>query len=264
MEGRRCFRCRFRRNLVSNSQLVSIIMPTYNSAVTISESIESVLTQTYTNWELLITDDLSTDNSEEVVNEYTKKDNRIKLFSLGENGGAGKARNNSIKHANGRFIAFLDSDDIWLPQKLEIQISFMLDNNYAFTYTAYQKFISEEDLGIVIPPSSITYNRLLYSNVIGCLTAIYDTAYVGKQYMPLIRKRQDMGLWLNILKIIPKAYCLNEVLAKYRIDSGMSQDKLSAVKYQWEFYRNVVGLGFFRSLFVFSEYAFKGYLKSKK
>ena len=246
------------------NHLVSIITPSYNCEQVISETIGSVLSQTYQDWELLITDDKSTDKSIDIINRYVRTDSRIQLFINQENEGAGNARNNSIKHAKGRFIAFLDSDDIWLPDKLEKQINFMLSNQYAFTYTAYQKFTSEEDFGVVIPPASITYNRLLHSNVIGCLTAIYDTAYVGKQYMPLIRKRQDMGLWLNILKIVPKAYCLNEVLAKYRIDSGMSQNKLSAVKYQWKFYRNVVGLGFFRSLFVFSGYAFKGYLKSKK
>ncbi|WP_019616981.1 glycosyltransferase family 2 protein [Psychromonas ossibalaenae] len=249
---------------MSDMQLVSIIMPIYNSSITLSDSIETVLTQSYTNWELLITDDLSTDDSVKIVEQYAKKDSRIKLFCLADNGGAGNARNNSIKQAQGRFIAFLDSDDIWLPEKLEKQIDFMLKNKYAFTYTAYQKFTEKNDLSIIKPPSETTYEQLLYSNVIGCLTAIYDTKYVGKQYMPLIRKRQDMGLWLNILKVAPKAYCLNEVLAKYRIDSGMSQHKWSAVKYQWKFYRQVVGLGFFKTIAVFSVYALKGYLKSNK
>jgi glycosyltransferase involved in cell wall biosynthesis len=244
--------------------LVSIIMPSYNSAITIVESIESVLSQSYKNWELLITDDCSIDSTPDVVKEYQRKDSRIKFFSLEENGGAGRARNNSIKHAKGRFIAFLDSDDLWLPCKLRKQICFMLKHNYAFTYSAYQKFSLESDLGVIRPPVCTTYQKLLYSNVIGCLTVIYDTKYLGKRYMPLIRKRQDMGLWLTILKKIPKAYCLNEVLAKYRVDTGMSQKKITVLRYQWQLYREVIGLSFIRSLFTFAVYAYKGYIKSRK
>jgi len=243
---------------------VSIISPSHDSFKTITQSINSILEQTYQNWELLITDDASTDNSTDVINHFVQKDERIKLFTLDKNSGAGAARNNSIKHAKGRFIAFLDADDIWLPTKLEKQITFMLDNEYAFTYTAYQKFDRNGDLGVINPPAEVSYKQLLYSNVIGCLTAIYDTKYIGKQYMPLIRKRQDMGLWLTILEIVPKAYCLNEVLAKYRIDSGMTQKKWAVLKYQWLFYREVVGLSLFKTLNVFTIYAIKGYLKSLK
>ena len=244
--------------------LVSIIMPSYNSSETISQTIISVLTQTYPNWELLITDDFSKDNSIGIIQGYLEKDERIKLFTLDENSGAGVARNTSIKQAKGHFIAFLDADDIWLPDKLEKQIAFMLDNAYAFTYTAYQKFDRNGDLGVINPPLEVSYNQLLYSNVIGCLTVIYDTKYIGKQYMPLIRKRQDMGLWLSILKITPKAYCLNEVLAKYRVDSGMTQNKWGVLKYQWIFYREVVGLNIFKAIGIFFIYAIKGYLKSIK
>ena len=154
--------------------LVSIIMPAYNSEKYISESIESVIKQTYQNWELLITDDKSQDSTRTIVKSYSKKDPRIKLFFNSENGGAGVARNNSIKEANGRFIAFLDADDIWLPEKLEKQINFMLEGEYIFTYTAYQKFKGTSSLGIFLPPSTTTYNKLLSSNVIGCLTAVYD------------------------------------------------------------------------------------------
>ncbi|MGJ8581707.1 MAG: glycosyltransferase family 2 protein [Psychromonas sp.] len=244
--------------------IISIIMPSFNSAKTLSQSISSTLEQTYPNWELLITDDASTDNSTDVINHFVKKDERIKLFTLDKNSGAGAARNHSIQHAKGRFIAFLDADDIWLPTKLEKQIKFMLDNKYALTYSAYQKFDSDSDLGVINPPLEVSYNQLLYSNVIGCLTAIYDTEYIGKKYMPLIRKRQDMGLWLTILKMVPKAYCLNEVLAKYRVDSGMTQNKLLVLKYQWQFYREVVGLNVLKAFKVFIIYAIKGFLKSLK
>ena len=244
--------------------IASIIMPTFNSVKTLLQSIDSIKNQTYANWELLITDDASTDNSTDVINHFVQKDERIKLFTLDKNSGAGAARNHSIKHATGRFIAFLDADDIWLPTKLEKQIKFMLDNKYVLTYGAYQKFDSDGDLGVINPPLEVSYNQLLYSNVIGCLTAIYDTEYIGKQYMPLIRKRQDMGLWLIILKMVPKAYCLNEVLAKYRVDSGMTQNKWAVLKYQWQFYREVVGLNRFKALNVFIIYAIKGYLKSLK
>ncbi len=246
------------------TNLVSIIMPSYNSEKTIAESIESVLSQTYSHWELLITDDHSEDSTVAIIEHFKAKDSRIKLFVTTDNGGAGKARNNSIKKACGRYIAFLDADDLWLPRKLEKQIAFMLKNKYAFTYTSYQKFTSKTELGIINPPLSTSYQELLYSNVIGCLTAIYDTQVTGKQYMPLIRKRQDMGLWLAILSKVPKAHCLNEVLGKYRVDTGMTQNKFSAVKYQWIFYRKVIRLSFINSLLKFSVYAYKGYIKSQK
>lgn len=241
--------------------LVSVIMPAYNVEKYISESIESVLAQSYQNWELLITDDRSTDNTQRIVEEYCINDKRIKLFINKENGGAGAARNNSIKEANGRFIAFLDSDDQWLPEKLNKQINFMLKHNYAFTFTAYQKLEQGELRGTIKPPAFTTYKKLLSSNVIGCLTAVYDANKVGKQYMPLIRKRQDMGLWLKILKNLPKAYCLTEVLAIYRIDSGMTQNKLEILKWQWLFYRNVVKLNIFKSTYHFFIYSVKGFLK---
>ncbi|MEL0659750.1 glycosyltransferase family 2 protein [Psychromonas arctica] len=244
--------------------LTSIIIPSFNSEKFISATIHSIISQSDIDFEVLITDDCSTDNTVKIIKEYQKLDSRIKLFTLDKNSGAGAARNNSIKYANGRFIAFLDADDIWLPTKLEKQIKFMLDNKYALTYSAYQKFDLDGDLGVINPPLEVSYNQLLYSNVIGCLTAIYDTEHIGKQYMPLIRKRQDMGLWLSILKIIPKAYCLNEVLAKYRVDSGMTRNKWAVLKYQWQFYREVVGLNRFKALNVFIIYAIKGYLKSLK
>ncbi|BED87988.1 glycosyl transferase [Pseudoalteromonas sp. MM1] len=244
--------------------LVSVIMPAYNAEDYISESIESVLTQSYKNWELLITDDRSTDTTQKIINEYAIKDHRIKLFINEQNGGAGVARNNSIKQAKGRFIAFLDADDLWLPEKLTKQISFMLKNNYAFTFTAYQKMEAEHLKGVISPPSTTTYKKLLSSNVIGCLTAVYDSGLLGKQYMPLIRKRQDMGLWLNILKQTPYAYSIPTVLALYRADSGMTQNKLKVLKSQWNLYREVQGLNILRSIKYFVVYALKGYLKYKK
>ena len=244
--------------------LVSIIMPAYNAELHIAESIESVISQTYSNWELLITDDRSTDNTQQIINEYAIKDQRIRQFINEQNGGAGVARNNSIKQANGRFIAFLDADDLWLPEKLTKQISFMLTNNYAFTFTAYQKLEQGELRGTIKPPTFTNYNKLLSSNVIGCLTAVYDTNVLGKHYMPVIRKRQDMGLWLSLLKQVPKSYSLPDVLALYRVDSGMTQNKFKILKWQWLFYRNVLELNIFRATYHFFIYSVKGCLKHSK
>lgn len=241
--------------------LVSVIMPAYNAEKYIAQSIDSVVKQSYQNWELLITDDRSNDNTQQIVKQYSNQDSRIKLFVNEENGGAGVARNNSIQQAKGRFIAFLDADDQWLPEKLTKQIAFMQKNNYAFTFTAYQKLEGEQLRSNVIPPNLTTYKKLLSSNVVGCLTAIYDTEILGKQYMPLIRKRQDMGLWLNILKQVPKAYSLPNVLALYRVDSGMTQNKLEILKWQWLFYREVVKLNVFKATYHFFIYAVKGFLK---
>ncbi|MGE6810757.1 glycosyltransferase family 2 protein [Pseudoalteromonas nigrifaciens] len=241
--------------------LVSVIMPAYNAEQHIAQSIESVISQSYANWELLITDDRSTDSTQAIVKAYAVNDPRIKLFINADNGGAGIARNNSIKKAKGRYIAFLDADDQWLPEKLTTQISFMLKNDYAFTFTAYQKIEGNEKKGIVIPPESTSYKKLLSSNVIGCLTAVYDAEKLGKKYMPLIRKRQDMGLWLEILKEIPKAQSISTVLGLYRVDSGMTQNKLAILKWQWLFYRETVRLNLIESIYHFFIYSIKGLFK---
>lgn len=242
--------------------LVSIIMPSYNSSSTIRESILSILAQSYNHWELLITDDNSSDNTIEIVRQFSMDDARIKFYINNENYGAGYARNNSINHSSGKYIAFLDSDDLWLPDKLFKQVMFMETNNYYLTYTAYQKFSSSGDCGIVMPIHKVSYNKLLCGNIIGCLTAMYNAEHVGKTLMPLIRKRQDMALWLLILRKCDFAYCLPEVLAKYRIDSGMTRNKFDAACYQWRLYRDVLKLDLSKSIFYFLMYAVNGIVKT--
>ncbi|MDT3641135.1 glycosyltransferase family 2 protein, partial [Cronobacter sakazakii] len=166
----------FNSNVVE-SDLVSVIMPSFNSSATIEESISSVQRQTYKNWELLITDDCSTDDTVNIIKRYAANDPRIKFFTNETNLGAGVSRNNSIAESNGRYIAFLDSDDIWVEDKLQRQIRFMQDNNIAFCYANYQKISATGEKGkIIVAPSKVNYHELLKSNVIGCLTAIYDSS----------------------------------------------------------------------------------------
>lgn len=246
-------------SIINVHELVSVIMPCYNSGAYIKESIESVINQTYQNFELIIIDDVSSDDSISIIKSFD--DPRIKLIQSTHNGGAGVSRNKGIDVAKGRFIAFLDSDDLWRPKKLETQIKFMLDKNCALSYSQYQKFSSLGKGKIMIPPDTVTYKELLYCNVIGCLTAIYDTQTLGKQYMPLIRKRQDMALWLKILSQYDKAQCCQEVLADYRTDSGMTQNKLNAAKHQWFFYRNELGFNFLKASKYFIGYTIQGFLR---
>jgi len=243
--------------------LVSIITPSYNSDKFISKTIESVINQTYDNWEMIIVDDCSPDNSNEIIEEYIKQDNRIKLIKLDKNSGPAVARNTAIKKAKGRYIAFLDADDLWLPDKLEKQLNFMNTNNLEFTYSAY-KLIDENDndLGVFSPPALANYNSLLKTNFIGCLTAIYDTKKIGKMYMPNILKRQDYGLWLKILKEIKTTKGIIEPLAMYRIrKNSVSSNKLKAAMYQWKIYRDVEDIGFFKSLYYFANYIYFGLKK---
>lgn len=245
--------------------LVSIITPSYNASLYIDKTIESILSQSYKNWELLIIDDCSIDNSIDIVNNYTLKDSRIKLIQLNQNSGAAVARNRGIEEANGRFIAFLDSDDSWHPEKLSKQVKFMLENNYAFAYTAYHK-VNEygEYLSKVNIPLKTQYNDLLKTCVIGCLTAMYDSHKLGKVYFPLIRKRQDFALWLKILKLTPYAYGLNEDLANYTVRSdSISANKLKAAQYNWYLYRNIEKLNILKSMYYFSHYMIKGIIRSK-
>jgi glycosyltransferase involved in cell wall biosynthesis len=228
---------------MQNYGLVSIITPSYNCAQFVAETIEAILAQSYTNWELLITDDCSSDNSCEIIQRYADNDPRIKLLRLEKNSGAGVARNNSISAANGRFIAFCDSDDRWTSNKLERQLSFMVDNNYGLTYTSYVATDEQgKQCGYVKCPKKITYRKVLQSNGIGCLTAIYDAEKIGKFYMPLIRKRQDWCLWIDIIKHIGAAHGLQEPLALYRKRAGsISSNKLNLLRYNYAVYKDVLG-----------------------
>ena len=243
--------------------LVSIILPSYNSEQFIAKSIESVINQTYKNWEMVIVDDCSLDNSNEIIEDYIKKDKRIKLIKLEKNSGPAIARNKAIKEAKGRYIAFLDADDLWKPAKLEKQLNFMKENDLSFTYSAYD-LIDEEGnhLGKFIPPKEVSYYSILKTNPIGCLTAIYDTRKLGKIYMPNILKRQDYGLWLKILKRINSVRGIIEPLAIYRIrKNSVSSNKLKAAKYQWKIYREVEKLNIIQSIYYFINYMYYGLKK---
>lgn len=245
-------------------ELVSIITPSYNSARFIAETIESVMTQTYQNWEMLITDDCSSDGTVDIVKYYCKKDARIKLFVLERNSGAAIARNNSIKHAKGKYIAFLDSDDIWLPQKLEKQIRFMDSNNYAFSMTAYSlmDLDGKSRNKILYMPKSMSYAQYLRNTAIGCLTVVIDKEKTGAFEMPNIRTSQDMALWLVILKRGFKIYALNENLASYRlVPTSNSAKKMKAIKDVWRVYRELERLSFIYAAFNFCGYMFHAILK---
>jgi len=246
------------------SDKVSIITPLHNSSSFIADTIDSVLAQRYDHWELLIVDDASNDQSAAIVQAYQEKDPRIKLFRNSSNQGPAITRNRAIGEATGRFIAFLDSDDLWLPDKLQLQINFMLKHQYAFTFGAYDKITeSGEKAGRITVPESVSYRDLLKTCSVGCLTAIYDTRMLGKVYLPIIDKRQDYALWLRILKIIPKGYGMDAVLGKYRLrGNSISGNKLNAAKYQWRVYREIEGLSVFSSAYYFIFYMLHGAIKT--
>lgn len=242
---------------------VSIITPTYNSADFVRETIESVLAQTFQDWEMLIVDDGSTDETLGIVDALARTDARLKVTRLSENAGPAVARNTGIDLASGRYIAFIDADDLWLPTKLERQLEFMRERDSPFSYTAYDK-IDEAGrrIGERRVPASITYNRLLANNVIGCLTAMYDTERCGKVRMPLIRKRQDLGLWLSLLRSVGRADGMLETLALYRVRSGsVSANKLVAARYTWNLFREVEKIPLPKASFYFIRYAIGGLLR---
>lgn len=231
--------------------LVSIITPVYNSEKYLNQNINSVQAQTFTDWEHILVDDCSTDSSVALIKSFQKKDPRIKHFRLKKNSGAGVARNKAISLAQGKYIAFLDSDDLWCPEKLQRQLAFMQNNNYHFTFTDYD-IVNEagQELSKRIKCKPIvTYKSALYKNPIGCLTVMYNIDFFGKKYMPPIRKRQDYALWLNLLKKT-NGYGLNECLASYRTgNESISADKIDLLKYEWKIYREEEGLSFLKSSF---------------
>lgn len=246
------------------SSLVSIITPSYNSSKFIKDCVASVFSQTYKNWEMIIVDDCSKDNSKEIISELSTKDKRIKPIFLAKNVGAAEARNTAIRQSKGKYVAFLDSDDLWNPKKLEKQLSFMYENEIAFSYTNYQ-FMSEngEDLSnIISAPEKITYDSYLKNTIIGCLTVIIDREKSGEFEMPNIRSSHDMALWLLIMKRGFSAYGLDENLARYRIVSTSNTAiKWHAAKDVWKVYRQVEKLSFIYSTWCFVWYAFNALKK---
>lgn len=250
---------------MSDYGLVSIITPSYNCADYIGETIESILSQTYQNWELLITDDCSTDNSREIIEGYVNRDSRIRLMKLSDNQGAGVARNNSIKVAKGRFIAFCDSDDRWYSNKLEKQLKFMINNGYRLTYTSYDTCDETGNInGFVQCLPKLTNLTILRDNGIGCLTAIYDASIIGKHYMPSIRKRQDWCLWMMIIKEIGEARGLQETLALYRVRNGsISSNKLEMLRYNFNVYNQIRGFSKLTSALILSTYFIPYYIYKK-
>lgn len=239
-------------------QLISIITPTYNSTKYISETINSIINQTYSNWELLITDDCSTDDTWSIIQAYSNKDKRIEVFKLKKNSGSGIARNNSIEKASGRYIAFCDSDDIWKSNKLEKQIAFMKKNNCGLTFSSYD-IIDEagKPKGKVVAKPMVTFEIMKRNNYIGCLTAIYDSKKIGKVYMPEIRKRQDWALWLSILKKTDKALSIIEPLAIYRVrNNSLSNNKIEMLKHNYNIYNQYLNLNKIISFFYMIRFLF--------
>lgn len=231
--------------------LVSIIMPTYNCGEFIEKTINSIINQTYTNWELIIVDDCSNDNTKEVLKKY-EADKRINYIKLTKNSGAAVARTKAIKRANGNYIAFLDSDDLWYPDKLTKQLKFMKENNYDFTCTAYEQIDENDKLlnKVINTRKKADYNRILLDCPVGNSTVMYNVDKLGKFKVPNIRKRNDDALWLQIIKKAKYIYGYNEVLMKYRIRrNSISSNKLSLIKYHWQLYREIEHLSVVRSIF---------------
>lgn len=245
--------------------LVSVITPSYNCSEFIERTIKSVQKQTYTNWEMLITDDRSMDDSVEIIKGIAAQDSRIKLFQLAKNSGAGVARNKSIEHAQGKYIAFLDSDDMWMPEKLEKQIAFMQEKQCGLSYTSMIN-IDEHDneIGIEVAPRRHTFSQNKRDDKVGFSTAIYDQEMVGKIFMPTIRKRQDWGLVLSVLKKCKVAYGMKQPLAYYRMGhESLSKNKLALVKYNIAAYQTVLGWSSSRAYLFFFFVYLPSYLSKK-
>lgn len=241
-----------------HTPLVTIITPAYNAEAFITDAIESVINQTYTRWEMIIVDDSSTDHTVKKIRAYTKQDERITLIELEDNSGSAVARNRAIDAAHGRFLAFLDSDDLWVPEKLEKQLQFMLERNIAFSFTEYARMKVDGSIlrSNIKAPETIDYHGLLKHCVIGCLTVMIDKDKTGHLQMINLRARQDYVLWLALTKQGFLAYGLPEELAIYRsVKKSISSNKLKMAKRNWKVYRRIEGKGFFKSIWYILHYA---------
>ena len=249
---------------MQKSDLISIITPTYNSEKFITETINSVQGQTYNNWELIIIDDCSTDNTIATVEKIQENESRITLIRNKENSGPAVTRNKGINVAKGDYITFLDGDDIWFPYFLERSLTTCKEKSSEFVFASYER--RDENLQPLLSnfnvPEKVAYRDVLKSCPISCLTAFIDIRRIGKFYMPIMNKRQDWGLWLAILKRVDYAYGIEEPLAIYRMrKDSVSRSKRKLIPYVWMIYRDVEGFDAIKSSYYFFHWAFNGFKK---
>ena len=240
------------------SPLVSVITPAYQAERFIGDTVESVLRQSCQEWEYLLVDDCSTDGTTRIIESYANSDERVTLLRNKANIGAAGSRNRGIHAARGRYLAFLDSDDLWEPTKLTEQMQFMTRSNLPLTYTAYKRVDADgQPIGLVEPPARVDYHMMLSSNHMACSTVIVDTATFGKPMFPDLRLRQDHALWLRLLRTADWAHGLGEPLMRYRVRrDSLSANKVRAARYSWQLLVKEERLGFARALYHFGKYAF--------
>lgn len=251
----------------SENTLVSIITPCYNAGKFISETIESVLSQTYQNWEMLICDDCSTDNSIEIIRSYIDKDARIKLYSTEYNTGTpAEPRNIAIDNANGFCIAFLDADDQWLPNKLQVEMNLMLQGNLDIVFSNYEKISCDgkRDNRVIVAPKTITYSDMLKTCALPCLTTMIKRDVVGDIRFKTMQK-EDYAFWLKVFRQGVTAYNTNTLQGLYRLTpNSRSSNKFKLISAQWNVLRVEEGLSFFYALYCLFVFLIKGYIKYLK
>ncbi|MBQ2176395.1 MAG: glycosyltransferase family 2 protein [Prevotella sp.] len=249
---------------MESQPLVSVIMPCYNMASYVSDSIKSVIAQTYPHWELLIVDDASSDETVNIIKSYAQADSRIKFAIKKQNSGISDTRNQCIQMAQGQFLAFLDADDIWHPEKLEKQLSFMLAKNIGFTYSTYD-WIDEDGKimnKFINTIGNLDYKTYLRNTIIGCSTVMVNKAITGDVFVPKFRTSEDTATWLDILRKGLMAYAIDESLVSYRIRrKSASSNKIRASIDLWKVYRQHEKLPFFKAIYYFSCYAFNAVKK---
>lgn len=244
---------------------VSIITPVFNSSKFLEQTISSVFSQTFTDWEWIITDDHSADDSVEIVQKLN--DNRIKLILSDTNAGAGHARNLSLQKASGRFITFLDADDFWEPNFLEEMVSFMKKDKAELAYSNYAR--CDENLNPLIEDfkadKNVTFNNVLKTCRLSLLSSMYDSSRVGKEFFPEGSKREDHVMWLNLLKKIPVGKPLPKTMAKYRMhQSSISRKKSNIIKDQYLVYKDYMNFSTAKSLYYTANWALNGFMKYSK
>jgi teichuronic acid biosynthesis glycosyltransferase TuaG len=252
--------------MTSHEPLVSIITPAYNVEAFLSETINSVLEQTHKNWEMIVVDDCSRDGTANVAQRFASQDSRVIFVQHDKNSGPAEARNTAVKRARGRFIAFLDSDDQWLPKKLERQLKFMAERGLSFTFTPYRRISTETDSPgkLIAVPNQISYRDLLKHTAIATSTVILDREKTGPFSLVKGMGYDDFILWLDILKRGHTAVAFHEDLMRYRlVPQSVSHDKIRSAKWVWNIYRKHEKLSLLDACWCLMNYGLRGYFKHR-